>query len=437
MLNSGKVRWVKVILAHLVRCMTGVSGGLKRQNSGLHEDAEGRARSQSRSRALSVSYPGPTPPSPLEHRNSVLFEEFNLNYSEIKSIVPVPLWMLLSAEKEVQMPAEEKQKDYNDLFNVEVDEPMDESVFDDLMDDEEKATAARQRRRSASGDNRPLTYGPRESRMLSRVLTHIQLPGLTSLDQMHLLALADTVASIGTRLDHHVDVKQKTIHDGTPDSLDDCGLRFLLVVKHYSYLMRCLPPAQRAQLQQQGVSSWDIVWAFHSESQEDILNLIPAYQKGEVTWAQLRELGAGWWLRSNQTLRQCVERVAKHAYQKENDPMDAAIFYLAMKKKTLLWGLYRSKRDEKMATFFSNDFSQERWRKAALKNAYALLGKQRFEHAAAFFLLAGSLKDALEVCLAKLKDIQLALVVGRLYEGGDLDPTPPCVKQLLQVCMWA
>ena len=51
-----------------------------------------------------------------------------------------------------------------------------------------------------------------------------------------------------------------------------------------------------------------------------------------------------------------------------------------------------------MTQFFANNFSEDRWRKAALKNAYALLGKQRFEHAAGFFLLAGSLKDAVEVC---------------------------------------
>lgn len=50
-----------------------------------------------------------------------------------------------------------------------------------------------------------------------------------------------------------------------------------------------------------------------------------------------------------------------------------------------------------MVDFFRNDFTQERWRKAALKNAFALLGKQRFMHAAAFFLLAGSLNDAIEV----------------------------------------
>lgn len=71
-----------------------------------------------------------------------------------------------------------------------------------------------------------------------------------------------------------------------------------------------------------------------------------------------------------------------------------------MKKKSLVWGLFRSINDKRMTEFFSNNFTEERWRKAALKNAFALLGKQRFEHAAAFFLLAGALTDALEViCL--------------------------------------
>lgn len=90
-------------------------------------------------------------------------------------------------------------------------------------------------------------------------------------------------------------------------------------------------------------------------------------------------------------------QVAKAAYQANQDPLDAAIFYLAMKKKSLVWGLYRSKRDDRMTSFFANDFSEDRWRKAALKNAFALLGKQRFEHAAAFFILAGALRDAIEV----------------------------------------
>lgn len=35
-------------------------------------------------------------------------------------------------------------------------------------------------------------------RILSRLLTHTHLPGLSSLDQMHLLALADTVSNCNT-----------------------------------------------------------------------------------------------------------------------------------------------------------------------------------------------------------------------------------------------
>jgi len=85
----------------------------------------------------------------------------------------------------------------------------------------------------------------------------------------------------------------------------------------------------------------------------------------------------------------------------KEDPLDAALFYLAMKKKSLVWALFRSKRDERMSSFFANNFSEDRWRKAALKNAFALLGKQRFEHAAAFFLLAGAIKDAIDVSFAE------------------------------------
>lgn len=37
----------------------------------------------------------------------------------------------------------------------------------------------------------------------------------------------------------------------------------------------------------------------------------------------------------------CFQQVAKAAFQRNNDPLDAAIFYLAMKKKAVVWGLYR------------------------------------------------------------------------------------------------
>ncbi|ESO00911.1 hypothetical protein HELRODRAFT_113035 [Helobdella robusta] len=69
-----------------------------------------------------------------------------------------------------------------------------------------------------------------------------------------------------------------------------------------------------------------------------------------------------------------------------------------------------------MAQFFKNNFQEDRWRRAALKNAFTLIGKQRFQCAAAFFILAGAIQDAVEVCLKNLNDMQLAIVVLRLYE---------------------
>lgn len=41
------------------------------------------------------------------------------------------------------------------------------------------------------------------------------------------------------------------------------------------------------------------------------------------------------------------------------------------------------------------------------------------EYAAAFFLLADSLKDAVNVCFNQLNDMQLAIAVARVYEGDN------------------
>ncbi|KAM5235804.1 dmX-like protein 2 isoform 3-T3 [Ctenodactylus gundi] len=166
-----------------------------------------------------------------------------------------------------------------------------------------------------------------------------------------------------------------------------------------------------------GVSTCHFAWAFHSEAEEELINMIPAIQRGDPQWSELRAVGVGWWVRNVSTLRRCIEKVAKASFQRNNDALDAALFYLSMKKKAVVWGLFRSQHDEKMTAFFSHNFNEDRWRKAALKNAFSLLGKQRFEQSAAFFLLAGSLKDAIEVCLEKMEDIQLAMVIARLYES--------------------
>ncbi|KAK6643958.1 hypothetical protein RUM43_000223 [Polyplax serrata] len=442
LLNSGKIRWVKAILSHLVRC---ISGTCMARNSSRGDDESIRQRGWSRSRTLSVSYAGAS--SPLEQRGSTtaIPEELTLDYAEITSIPPLPLWTLLAADKETTSNTaqnSEDHQDYNDLFDGKLS--LENESLDDYLEEETENPRRTERRHSGNIERQGLShFGPRQGRLLSRLLTHTHLPGLSSLDQMHLLALADTVSTCNTDFAERFanDAAKTAIAKenltGVPhgneistDSLDDCGLRFLLAMKHYNYLIRCLPLAQRAQFQKQGVSTNNLVWAFHSESEEELLHLIPSYAKGSPKWSVLKELGVGWWLRSNTLLKTCIEKVAKASYLVKEDPLDAAIFYLAMKKKSLVWGLFRSKRDQRMTDFLSNNFKEDRWRKAALKNAFALLGKQRFEHAAAFFLLAGALKDAIEVCLNKLEDFQLAMVIIRLYDG-ELDSTPEQLKRLL------
>ncbi|UYV72066.1 DMXL1 [Cordylochernes scorpioides] len=479
LLGFGKLRRVKAILSHLVRCLAGTENIKKTflqvpEESKDSESDGGGSRSWSRSRALSLAANS----SPLQQASpldsvSMFPEEILLDYVEITSIPPLPLFTLLAADKETSQTSRQSvvgkpptsaqdSKDYSDLFDIPVN-PAEENL-DEYLDKKFPATSERKRHTSAGSKDQSLLthFGPKQALLLTKLLTHSHLPGLSSLDQMHLLALADTVASFSTALSDRLDSERPAAVKGatasnsgglaiqvTTDSLDDCGLRFLLSMRHYTYLLRCLPFVQRAQLQQQGLGAHSLVWAFHSETQEELIQLLPCVQRGNPKWPELRELGIGWWIRSNAVLRRLIEKasyfplymvqamkimVAKSAFQANNNPMDAALFYLAMKKKNLLWGLFRSIHDTKMTTFFQNNFTQDKWKKSALKNAFALLGKQRFAHAAAFFLLAGNVTDAVEVCLNKLDDLQLALVIVRCYES-DLETnicTPNYLKLLYQ-----
>ncbi len=130
------------------------------------------------------------------------------------------------------------------------------------------------------------------------------------------------------------------------------------------------------------------------------------------------------------------------------NPVDCSLFYFALKKKTVLQGLWRmaswNKEQTMTQRLLANNFEDPRWKTTALKNAYALLSKRRFgksivvisvylliprtEYAAAFFLLADHLQDAVNVCLNQIKDLQLAIAIARIYEGD----TGIVLKRLLE-----
>uniref|UniRef100_A0A8K9XMC7 Dmx-like 2 n=1 Tax=Oncorhynchus mykiss TaxID=8022 RepID=A0A8K9XMC7_ONCMY len=401
LMDLGKVRRAKAILSHLVKCIAGEVAVVRDVEAG-----EGGTR-RHLSRTISVS--GSTAKDTI-----VAGRDGGRDYTEINSIPPLPLYALLSADldtsykggeegakggkvSEVEGARKTGGDQYTDLFQLQA------VTTDDFVSFATEKVEKKSRFINLSQYG-PTYFGPEHAQVLSSQLMHSSLPGLTRLEQMFLVALADTVATTSSEVSSSTD-KQYTGHT-------EAKQPFLSSLN----TVTCLPP---------GLSTCHFAWAFHSEAEEEMLNMIPAMQRGDPQWSELRAVGVGWWIRNINTLRRMVEKVGKAAFQRNNDPLDAALFYLAMKKKAVLWGLFRSQRDEKMTVFFKNNFSEDRWRKAALKNAFSLLGKQRFEQAAAFFLLAGSLKDAIEVCLEKMEDIQLAMVVARLYEA-DYESSSTC-----------
>lgn len=205
--------------------------------------------------------------------------------------------------------------------------------------------------------------------------------------------------------------------------MDEQGAQYLLFFRQH--LLRREPEM-----------SWrEITWAFHSDSQEILVDTVNRNCQERMLWSQARESGIFMWLRDQEAIKRQFEAIARNQYTKsdEKDPVDCSLYYMALKKKNVLLGLWRmaSWHREQAPTikFLSNNFNEPRWKTAALKNAYALMGKHRFEYAAAFFLLADSPADAVSVIFSSMHDPQLAITIARVYEGSD---SGPVLRNLLE-----
>ncbi|KAJ6787479.1 hypothetical protein PWT90_02703 [Aphanocladium album] len=209
-------------------------------------------------------------------------------------------------------------------------------------------------------------------------------------------------------------------------SMDENGARFMLFSRQHA-----LRKGRTSEMQ----LSWrEISWAYHSTTQDILIDFVGRQIHGPMLWKHARESGLFMWITDASALRAQFEILARNEYTNSEgkNPVDCSLFYLALKKKTVLQGLWRmaAGNREQAATqrLLLNDFEDEKWKTVAQKNAYALLSKRRFQYAAAFFLLAGKLGDAVEVCLRQLKDMQLAIAIARVYEGEN----GPVLRKLLQ-----
>ncbi|KAI1381114.1 regulator of V-ATPase in vacuolar membrane protein [Hypoxylon crocopeplum] len=209
-------------------------------------------------------------------------------------------------------------------------------------------------------------------------------------------------------------------------SMDENGARFMLFFRQHA-----LRKGRTSEIHM----SWrEINWAYHSTSQDILTDFVSRQYHGTMLWENARESGMFMWLADEAAVKTQFEIVARNEYAKSEikNPVDCSLFYLALKKKTVLQGLWRmaSWNREQGATtrLLANNFEDPKWKTTALKNAYALLSKRRFEYAAAFFLLAGHLQDAVNVCLNQVKDLQLAIAITRVYEGDN----GPTLRKLLE-----
>ncbi|KAJ7426748.1 DmX-like protein 1 [Willisornis vidua] len=326
LMDLGKVRRTKAILSHLVKCIAGEVVAVN----------ESEPNHDKRLRSLTISASGSTARDPKTFSKTE-----TTDYVEIDSVPPLPLYALLAADDDSSYSCSDKTNNQNSQNKKDMPNDNYENLFqntvvstDDLVAFDTDDDSLKPKVIDLSQYS-PTYFGPEHAQVLSRHLLHSSLPGLSRMEQMSLMALADTIATTST------DIGESRDRSQGGETLDECGLKFLLAVRLHTFLTTALPPVHRAQLLHQGLSTSHFAWAFHSVAEEELLNMLPAVQKGDPTWSELRAMGVGWWVRNIHSLRKCIEKVAKAAFQRNNDPLDAAIFYLAMKKKTVIWGLYR------------------------------------------------------------------------------------------------
>lgn len=250
--------------------------------------------------------------------------------------------------------------------------------WDKLTSIQAQTTASRKEMHSSyadfSDDGEPDSLTEEVTANLNELLTRKQIPLLSSRAQFH---LADIIECIGMVEKHR-------------RSIDDNAGRFLLFFRQHVL-----------SDEQQALISWrEIVWAFHSGSQDILVDLVSRHYNGKMLWKHAKECGLFVWLTditalvsftslyslrgTNGKQRAQFEVIARNEYTKseEKNPVDCSLYYLALKKKAVLIGLWRmanwSREQGATQRLLANNFNEERWKTAALKNAYALMGRRRF-----------------------------------------------------------
>ena len=320
LLNAGKLEAVKLIMVNLVKYLLLYQ---EKSNSGFKSFdeimEEEREESDSRMRLLSMA------DGTLNRSRNALVNV------EVDNLPPVSLSQLkifsMSSSEEEEAKGDDREgekededTEYDALFSQDVSSfydkefTLDEDQIDDVI----------------SFDTISLfetKFDPDLADKMTSILCYARLPDLNDIEQVRLLAIAQTVARTKMSF-NELPVYSTSTGIETPDlgtsmgagyaavgfvpgglgggeAMDDCGLRYILALQSFITLSVSLPK----DVVTEGLAPSDIIWAFHSDAETELLSNIPCVQEDRLEWQELKNAGVGWWVRSSDTLRKLIEKV--------------------------------------------------------------------------------------------------------------------------------
>ena len=331
LMNSGKLHAVKAILVNLVKYLLLYESKKAAEPDdvlALYDEKEERTENL-RKRMISVSSDGQL------RRSKRVGTKI-----EVQTIPSLSLSKFGISNKSTSSPDQQQNQEDGDAKEKATEDADDDALFDltaDVLTPKENFTFNfdEEEKTIDFTEIDPLVseFDPMMSDKLTSILQYAQLADLSDMEQVRLMAIAETVANTKMAFETHSSQSAAAMNapaDSAPsgmalgfttgagyasttltqgvgggEAMDECGLRYLLALKNYISLSESLPLEVRVK----SLASSEFIWAFHSDAEMELLAALPCVQNDELAWSDLCSAGVGWWLRSSETLRRLMEKV--------------------------------------------------------------------------------------------------------------------------------
>lgn len=166
----------------------------------------------------------------------------------------------------------------------------------------------------------------------------------------------------------------------------------------------------------------DIIFCASISDQQDFLLQTFVTRGGPMSvpsWEDMKKYCVVYWYTDINVLREKLDKAALLRYKQNKDVFDVLLWFVLLGKHKLLVPLFKlEKGQERFVNFFGMDFADPKSSEKAVNNGYVLKSQKKFELSAAFFILAKHYIEAIDLLVSYGDNIQLAVLVYRLFEGA-------------------